>query len=167
MAYISGVKMANMKIEEFISRTYSSMKSRSKRSGNPMPTFSKDELHKWLYDNNLQAKWISYLESGCNQDKRPSVDRIDDYGIYEFSNMQLITWKENNVKGVNSKKHHSGCINAWNKKPIIASNNIETLYFDSVTECAKYLNVLISSVSRVLSGKRKSIKRFKIKYNNT
>jgi hypothetical protein len=166
MAYISVFKMANMKIEDFVRRMYSSIRSRSKRSGNPYPSFSKDELRNWLYENNLQSKWINYLESNCNKDKRPSIDRLDDYGIYEFSNMQLITWKENNIKGVNSKKHHTNCHNRQHRKSIMISSQTETLFFNSVTDCADYLDVLVSSVSRVLSGKRKTIKKYKVEYNN-
>ena len=39
----------------------------------------------------------------------PSIDRIDDYTEYIFSNMQLITWAENDLKGSNGRKNKESC----------------------------------------------------------
>lgn len=151
-------------LKGYITQAFSSVRYKSKRRGEEYPNFTKDEFVLWMHENNVHLKWIEYVDSDYNIDKKPSVDRIDDYNPYTFDNMQLITWKENRLKGVNGKKHHLACSNKQNMKRVkIVDIFGETLQeFDSIKDCAEYLGVHKVSVSRVLCGRRKTIKGFKI-----
>lgn len=161
IGYFCVIKMVNMKIENYITQVFSSIRYKSKRRGDKYPEFTKEDLRNWLYENRLQEKWIEYLESGCDKNKKPSIDRIDDYGIYEFSNMQLITWKENLLKGVNGKKHHNNSKNQNLTKAVFVWNKKGEL----VKECkcyrdaADFLDCHLVSISRATTGKRKTIKK--------
>ena len=70
----------------------------SKRRGHGSPTYTKEELRAWLYENgykNLYDKWVG---SGRQKMLKPSCDRIDDYKGYSLDNIQLMTWGENHNK---------------------------------------------------------------------
>ncbi|GAG14807.1 unnamed protein product [marine sediment metagenome] len=129
-----------------------------------MPNFTKNEFVLWMHQNNVYPKWLDYIESDYDINKKPSVDRIDDYKGYSFDNMQLITWKENRLKGVNSEKHHKACHNRQNRKSVKVINWQGEIVkvLDSLTDCAEYLGVHLVSVSRVLNGSRKTIKGYRI-----
>ena len=49
-------------------------------------TFSQPEFHK------IFEKWV---KSGYETLLRPSLDRINSLGCYEFSNVQVMTWGDN------------------------------------------------------------------------
>lgn len=152
-------------LKQYYTQVYSSVRYKSKRRGDNMPKFNKQELIKWLVDNGVESMWIKYIESGYDKNVKPSIDRIDDYGSYTFGNMQLITWRENQIKGVNSKKHHNACHNRQNTKKVGLVKNLEDsviIVFDSLNECATWLGVHKVSVSRVLCGQRKTIKGWKV-----
>ena len=153
--------MVTMKISQFITQSYSSLRYKSKRRGDEYPKFTKDEFLIWLYKNRLEAMWIKYIESGFDKNQRPSVDRIDDYGVYEFSNMQLITWRENNLKGVNGLKHHNNSKNEKFMKPVFIWNKAGELIKEcrNSKEVSDFLGCHLNSISRAITGKRKSIKR--------
>lgn len=151
-------------LKGYLTQAFSSVRYKSKRRGEDYPNFTKNEFILWMHKNNVYLKWLEYIESDYDINKKPSVDRIDDYKPYTFDNMQLITWKENRLKGVNGEKHHLSCHNRQNMKKVkivnVFGETIKT--FDSVIDCAEFLGVHKVSVSRVLCGKRKSIKGYKI-----
>ena len=154
--------MVNMKtLQKFITQSYSSIRYKSKRRGEPMPDITKKELEKWLIDNGIKDKWIEYIESGFDKNIRPSIDRINDYGVYEFSNMQLITWRENHIKGVNGKKHHRNSQNQNLTKPVfIWSKSGEFIKeCKNHKEAADYLGCHKVSISRAVTGNRKTVKK--------
>ena len=150
-----------MKIDNYVTQVYSSIRHKSKRNWGILPDITKEELRKWLYINGLKSMWITYLESGCNKDLRPSVDRINDYGYYEFDNMQLITWRENHIKGVNGIKHNNNSKNQNLTKPVFIWDKCGNL----VKECKNYkeasifLGCHLVSISRAITKKRKTIKK--------
>jgi len=150
-----------MKIETYITQAFSSIRHKSKRRGAELPNFSKIELKIWLYENGLREKWIDYIESGYDKFKKPSIDRIDDYGIYEFSNMQLMTWRENMIKGVNGEKHHNNSKNQNLTKPVFIWDKLGVLKKEckNYKEASDYLGCHIVSISRATTGKRKTIKK--------
>lgn len=152
-------------LKQYYTQVYSSIRYKSKRRGEPYPKFNKEQLIDWLNSNNIKQLWIDYLESGYNKDLKPSIDRIDDYGIYEFNNMQLITWKQNQLKGVNGIKHHLNSHNKQNRKKVGLVKNLNDkaiIEFESLIDCANWLGVHKVSVSRVLCGDRKTIKGYKV-----
>jgi hypothetical protein len=152
-------------LNNFYTQCYSSIRFKSKRRGEDYPNFSKKELINWLLKNGIENKWILYIESGYDKNLKPSIDRINDYGIYEFSNMQLLTWRENLIKGVNGEKHNKNCINKQNMKKVNLVKSINdkcSIEFNSLIDCANWLGVHKVSVSRVLCGNRKTIKGYKV-----
>jgi len=98
-----------------ITKLYGGTRSRSKKREQPMPTFTKEELTKWLENetefSDLYSAWVG---SSFSTDLIPSIDRLSSYGDYTFDNMQLITWKENLENNVND--HVEG--NGKNNKPV-------------------------------------------------
>lgn len=158
-----------MKIEQYITQAYSSIRSKSKRRGDKYPSFSKIELTKWLYENGLLEKWINYIESNFDKNKKPSIDRISDYGIYEFSNMQLITWRENMIKGVNGEKHNNNSKNQNLTKSVYIWDKLGNLKKEckNYKEAANYLNCHLVSISRATTGKRKTIKKHILTNSNS
>ncbi len=79
----------------FISNKYNKMKSKSKERGHDLPTFSKDEFSEWMYKNGFEELFKRWKSSGYHTDFSPSVDRLNEDRGYIFSNMRLVTWKEN------------------------------------------------------------------------
>lgn len=100
-------KCANLKSLQYsrsklgvVSKLFSSQKQRSKLNNWPEPTYTKQQLHSWLF---LQPKFESlyngWVSSGYLRDMSISVDRIDDYKGYSLVNIQLVTFKHNRLKG--------------------------------------------------------------------
>lgn len=92
-----------------------------------------------------------------------NIDNLELISSYEHHKKHAI---ENNLGVCNKgklKKHSSGfCDGA--KKVILIKNDVQ-ITFESVTSCAKYLRVKkIGDVSRVLTGKRKSIHGWRCVY---
>ncbi len=71
----------------------------SKMRKHPEPEYTKDELAIWIksQDNfiNLYNDWV---QSNYTSDLRPSCDRLDNSLGYSFTNIELITWKENQLR---------------------------------------------------------------------
>ena len=93
---------------------------------------------------------------------------------YDINNLELISVHEHHKKhamdnnlGLCNKgklKIHSSGFCDGAKKVLLIKNEVQ-LQFESVTACAKYLNVKnISDISRVLTGKRKSIHGWRCVY---
>lgn len=91
-----------------VTTIYKTQRQSSKRRGQEMPSYSKEWLSKWLFGNpEFHRLYDLWAISGYKKDLKPSIDRIDDYKGYSFDNIQLMTWKQNNLKGrldIRSKK---------------------------------------------------------------
>lgn len=154
-----------MCLKNYYTQVYSSVRYKSKRRGDDYPKFTKEQLIEWLIINGLNQLWINYLESGKDKNLKPSIDRIDPYKGYEFDNMQLITWRENHLKGVRSNKHKKSYQYRENGKPVsLYKNGIFVKTFKSSVLCAKFLGVHKVSISKVLNGRLKTIKKHTVKY---
>jgi hypothetical protein len=153
-------------VKKYINELYSALRARSKRMGYSHPNFTKNELMGWLYQNDFEILYENYKTNNYNKSLRPSVDRINDYGKYEFSNMRLITWDENNRKGRKSPKH----LTKMDK--LKRRLWVWTIYGDLIMEnvtydaAAEYLNTTKLCVINVSRGKRKSIKGHIITHDN-
>lgn len=78
---------------------YLSQKLHSKRRGHSGPTYSKAELREWLYSQKkFHLLYDNWKRLDYQKNYKPSVDRIDDDLGYTISNIQLVTWRENNLK---------------------------------------------------------------------
>ncbi len=110
-----------------ISRIYGNQKLCSKWRGYALPWYTNKDLKDWLF---AQPKFhhLFHLWEISNYDKMliPSVDRINDYESYTFSNIQLMTWRENQDKayrdvmnGVNNK--HNREVKQYSKEGVFIS----------------------------------------------
>jgi len=88
-------------VEGLLSRIYSHQRYNSRHKRNhPYPEYTKEELKDWLIAQpNFTSIWSNWVASDYNKDFTPSVDRIDKDIHYTISNIQLLTWEANNIKG--------------------------------------------------------------------
>ncbi len=64
------------------------------RGHGEMP-YSKEELSGWLMINGFADFYQEWVDSGLSTEKKPSIDRVDDFKGYSFDNIRLVTWQEN------------------------------------------------------------------------
>jgi hypothetical protein len=57
--------------------------------------YSKKALSEWMYSNNFEHIYASWVATGYKKDAKPSVDRFDDLAGYSLDNIRLVTWLEN------------------------------------------------------------------------
>ena len=131
---------------------YSKQKKRSKKKGWDGPLYSFDEFKEWVLGNdNWKSLYNEWVNSGYDVNKTPSVDRIDDYDIYKFGNIRLVTWEQNNIKA--NKDRKNGNNNKVNKAVIMYSKDGEYIReFHSLAAASRFTGVYYSQIS-------KSIKR--------
>jgi len=78
-----------------IMHIFAHQKDASIRKGYSLPSYSREELTEWLYENDFKLLYENWVQSDYNKDLYPSVDRINNYKSYNINNIQLITFKEN------------------------------------------------------------------------
>ena len=88
-----------------ITRIYGNQRTRAKKRGDELPTYTVKELQiavlaMPLYDE-LHKNWVN---SDYDRWLTPSLDRIDDYKSYTEDNIELKTWQENHDKALNDRK---------------------------------------------------------------
>ena len=74
---------------------YKTQVRNSKARKMELPNYTKQELKEWLYENNFKSLYDNWLSSDFDKNKKPSVDRLDDFKPYSFGNIRLVTWEEN------------------------------------------------------------------------
>jgi len=160
-------------INGWLTKVYGRMRHTSKYRKHPVPRFSKDEFKEWALKNGLKNMMKTWDKLGCPKNKTPSVNRLNDYGIYEFNNMELITWEENNKKGKDSVKTkelvHSKLGSIAKKmfsKPVIKSdlNNKVLAIYPSAREAARQNKTDGGAIARVCRGGKHTHHNFKWNY---
>lgn len=129
-----------------IVRIYANQKSNSKNRGRELPTYTKRELQDWLFaQEKFHLLYDNWKRLDFQKDYTPSVDRKDDYIGYTISNIQLMTWKENNEKANNSR--------------VNGTNNKHSKAVEQYTKDGVFLNKYYSQqkASRVTGVKQQSI----------
>ena len=149
----------------FIQTMYKNQKARSKKKGMHNPEYGFEEIYNWLISKELFHKLFKeWEESGYDKYKAPSIDRIDDYGTYSFSNIQLMTWEENNNKGLENIRNKSNMKNRKRVKQIKDNKVIEV--FDSCLEAEKSTGIYNGNIASVCRGDRNTAGGYKWKYVN-
>lgn len=149
-----------------LTRIYNSQKSSSKDRLHEMPKYTKEELWDWLNSQPLFDKLFKEWEaSNYCKDKKPSVDRIDDYKTYSFDNIQLMTWEQNNSKGYISVKNGSNrkicrAIIQYSK-----DGNFIAEHF-STASAARCLNVDPGNINRCCRNGRPTAYGYKWEYKS-
>lgn len=140
-----------------ITNLYHKIKERNNsRSSNPLP-FNISEFRAWVLSNpKFDGLYKYWVKSGYKHDFRPSVDRINCLEGYHFSNMQIITAKENRVKGEREK------LILWGK--VVYQSTLDgrdIAVYQSIKEAWLKTGISRNNISSVCNGKRKYAGGFK------
>lgn len=149
------------------------MRTRNKKRHNLDLPFSREEFVVWLdtyYEDEFDELFARYLESDCDKNLAPSIDRLDDYKPYSLDNIRLTTWKENNKKGRSSEKNKKQCgemaKKVWSKKVgqyTLAEELINV--YSSTREAERILGFVDhSAIAKVCRGESNTHKGFIWKY---
>ncbi len=150
--------------EGIVTKIYHAQKRNSIKRGHPIPEYSRNEFRDWLFNqpvfHDLYFKWTLL---GHSKNSKPSVDRLDDYKPYIFSNMQVTTWEENRLK-VNSDM--KGGINNKNSKAVtqFSLNGIYIRDFYSIRQAGRELNIDSSAIAKCCKGSLKTTGGFIFNY---
>ena len=146
---------------------YNSQKSRAIARRMPKPSYSLHEFKVWLLTNENYPKLFNdWVLSGYRKEIRPSIDRLDDYKNYNFTNIRLVTWRDNNIKG------HEDRRNGINNK---ASKSVSQLTIDgifianyvSIRSAARKLDVGPSGIVKCCRKEQNTSHGFKWFFNET
>jgi len=89
-----------------ITKIYGAQISNSKIRGHVLPSYTKEELKKWIFEQlNFETLYNNWVNSWCLKDLVPSVDRLNDNISYTLDNIRLITWIENKQKHYRDRKN--------------------------------------------------------------
>lgn len=87
-------------IDGIVTRAYAMQKNRHKKHNiNKLP-YTKEQLKQWLINQkDFQEIYNEWIKSDYNNDKYPSISKIDNTKPYTIDNIKLIEW--GNIKGYN------------------------------------------------------------------
>lgn len=89
-------KKSNRTKMGIINQMYSCSVRRCRKRGHIPPEYTKEDFKQWvLWHIDFDDLFKNWVQSDYNKNKTPSIDRIDDFQGYSFSNIRLVTWKEN------------------------------------------------------------------------
>ena len=137
---------------------------RSNTRGNGIPTYSKKEFVEFgLSDFNFNICYDAWVRSGYKKQLTPSTDRIDTLGIYEFNNIQFITFEDNYKKQAFERK--MGIDNRVNKAVLQVDKNTQEIIgeFYSISEASRVLGLNRANLAKVC--KNSATAEFKNKYH--
>ena len=144
-----------------IARIYNCEQGCSRLRGHKQPAYSAEELKEWAFSqplfHDLYNDWSS---AGYPRMLSPSVDRIDDDVGYKISNIQLMTWRENESKGHKSLRTGSACIPV--NQLTMAGDFVKT--WISAHEAARNTTGIQGHITGCCRGKRNHNGGFKWEY---
>jgi hypothetical protein len=86
--------------KEGVVRSIYARQKKAKERGIAPPDYSYDDLASWVFSQPTFTKLFNeWVESGYLREMKPSVDRLDDYQGYTLTNIQLLTFRANHLKG--------------------------------------------------------------------
>ena len=141
----SGKKWIKTK-DGLLSALYRGHKTSSITRNHRQPEYSKAELFDWCNSqtkfHELYSEWVN---SNYEKRLRPSIDRKEDAIHYCFSNIQLMTWGENNDKPRTA--NYKSVYQYTKSGEFIRS-------YSSMVEAQEITNVKASNISQVCHGHR-------------
>jgi len=127
------------------SNMYRHQVKNSIKRGHDLPDYSLEDLREWLLNSDkFKSLYYNWIKTGYILGLIPSVDRLDNSKGYSFDNIQIVTWKENELNGhISSRKP----IEQYN----LNGDLIKT--YESVRSFSKINNIDGREVSKLLNGK--------------
>lgn len=121
----------------------------------------KDFQNRFLEDRRFLRLFGEWEKNGYNLQLKPSLDRIDNKGIYSIENTQMLTWAENRFK-------QSKLDGKRGRKPAVLQilGNKVIRRFNSQRDAVRELGINQGNLSSVLTGKRKTTAGYKFIYEN-
>ena len=150
-----------------ISEIYSGQKGSSKKRGHIPPEYSKEELTKWLFSQQLfHSIYKIWVDSGYKSRLKPSVDRKCDSSHYHLFNIQLMNWGENYDKSRLDMRIGRLIHGNRPQKAIIQYDRDGNLIANHVSqaEASRVTGVSQGNLNNVLKGKGKTLGGFIWKY---
>jgi hypothetical protein len=149
-----------------IAHIHKSQKHGAKVRGHVAPSYSADELEIWAQANGFEVLYVAWEASGFSKELAPSTDRLDNSKSYAFSNLRLVTWKENREKSYVDRKANT-LITAQNVKveQLTLSGEIVRIH-DSIESAAREVNGSSANILKVCQNKpyHKSVKGFRWRF---
>lgn len=129
--------------------------SSSKYRNYPRPSYSSKEFCRWiLSQDNFDELYCEWIKSNYHKDFKPSADRIDDYKSYSFSNIRLVTWKQNRENLSTSKI--TGANNKQSRSVVqLSCNGSLVKEFYSIAQAAREVNVNAKNITYCCQEKPK------------
>lgn len=88
----------------FLKDAYRTQREVSRRKGYIQPNYSFKELKDWTAASEKFSDLFSaWKDSGYDKELKPSFDRINPLLPYSLDNLQVLTWRENYMKGIREK----------------------------------------------------------------
>lgn len=132
-----------------VSIIYSEEKRNSKNRGYALPTYSKEWLHDWIISqDNFDALYEDWKQSGYQSKLRPSVDRLNDYESYTEKNIQLVTWEDNKSDGHKARKSGENNKNSVSVVQLSKDGEFIAKYY-SQKEAMRQTGIRHTSISNV------------------
>lgn len=140
-----------------LARIFNSQGFNSKCRNHDLPSYTKQELENWLFDQKLFHKFYdNWVRSDYKKDLRPSIDRKDDNLPYFIDNIQLMTWGENNKKSHKDMRSGKLIVTSNPQKPVIQydkQGNFINEYL-SVNQAGRETKISTSRISLVCNKKK-------------
>ena len=150
-------------LDGWLTKVYGRMRLSSRERNHNPPQFTKVELKEWVIERGIEKLLKNWVDNECAKDLTPSINRLNDYIGYQFNNMELTIWKDNNKQGRGSIKTkelvHSKLGNIAKKmfsKPVIKSDldgKVLALY-PSAREAARQNDTDSGSIAKVCRGEK-------------
>lgn len=159
---------ANLRDEKYrrtkdglITKIYSHQKDNCKARKHNPPSYTKQELKDWLFNQDLFHGLFNKWESNNFDSKHtPSIDRKNDYIGYTLKNIKITTWEENRKKGHSDRKN--GINNKISKAVIQCSmDGIKIKEYHSAREAERKTGICNSRIGECCRGLRYSIGGYK------
>lgn len=139
---------------------YGHIRARKRDNTNKEVDYSLKQFRDWLSQTNFDKIFIKWESLDHPKNEYPSVDRIDCLEGYQFSNMQVIPYKENRKKGEQEK------LILWGKKIFQYSMDDELIaIYPSIKHAWMATGISRGNISSVAGGARESAGGYKWKFD--
>lgn len=131
---------------------YKIQKQSSRKRGHKAPEYSELELTKWLHEQFMfHVLYDEWKNSNYDKWLKPSIDRIDDNIGYCFSNIQLMTWRENDEK--RKEEERQGL--HGKSKPVIQIDGFQIVArYHSAKEAHRQTGIHYGNIKSCASGSK-------------